>query len=65
MRNAFPAKAYDYIGAGIPVLAGPRSEFSHVVEKLNIGITLEKLSANEVAVPFSEIKNRRSLVQNV
>ena len=57
MRNAFPAKAYDYIGAGIPVLAGPRGEFSHVVEELNIGITLEKLSANEVADSILEIKN--------
>ena len=24
MKNAFPAKAYDFIGAGIPVLAGPQ-----------------------------------------
>ena len=61
MRNAFPAKAYDYIGAGIPVLAGPRGEFSHVVEELNIGITLEKLSANEVADSILEIKNKKEV----
>ncbi len=49
MRSAFPAKAYDYIGAGIPVLAGPKGELTQLVDQFNIGRTFEKISAKEVA----------------
>ena len=59
MKNAFPAKAYDYIGAGIPILAGPDGEFSQMVEELNIGISYEKVSANKVADSILEIKNKK------
>ena len=59
MKNAFPAKAYDYIGAGIPILAGPDGEFSQMVEELNIGISFEKVSANKVADSILEIKNKK------
>ena len=48
MTSAFPAKAYDYIGAGIPVLAGPRGELTKIVDRFNIGTTFEKISAKEV-----------------
>ena len=49
MRSAFPAKAYDYIGAGIPVLAGPKGELTQLVDQFKIGTTFEKISAKEVA----------------
>jgi glycosyltransferase involved in cell wall biosynthesis len=49
MRSAFPAKAYDYIGAGIPVLAGPKGELTQIVDQFKIGRTFEKISAKEVA----------------
>jgi len=49
MKSAFPAKAYDYIGAGIPVLAGPRGELTQIVDRFNIGTTFEKISVKEVA----------------
>ena len=57
MKNAFPAKAYDYIGAGIPVLAGPRGELSEFVDRFNIGTTFEKISAKEVADTILQLKN--------
>jgi glycosyltransferase involved in cell wall biosynthesis len=57
MKNAFPAKAYDYIGAGIPVLAGPRGELSQIVDRFNIGTTFEKISAKEVADTIVGLKN--------
>jgi glycosyltransferase involved in cell wall biosynthesis len=57
MKNAFPAKAYDYIGAGIPVLAGPRGELSQIVDRFNIGSTFKKISAKEVADTILRLKN--------
>ena len=57
MKSAFPAKAYDYIGAGIPVLAGPKGELTQVVNHFNIGITFEKISAKEVADIILGLKN--------
>ncbi|MAE52645.1 MAG: hypothetical protein CMI20_00850 [Opitutae bacterium] len=65
MKNAFPAKAYDYIGAGIPVLAGPEGEFSQMVDKLNIGISFEKVSAKEVADVILEIKSNEGIWSNM
>jgi glycosyltransferase involved in cell wall biosynthesis len=57
MKSAFPAKAYDYIGAGIPVLAGPKGELTQVVNHFNIGVTFEKISAKEVADIILGLKN--------
>ncbi|MEK9773224.1 MAG: glycosyltransferase, partial [Opitutae bacterium] len=57
MTSAFPAKAYDYIGAGIPVLVGPRGELTQMVDRFNIGTTFEKISAKEVADTILRLKN--------
>jgi glycosyltransferase involved in cell wall biosynthesis len=57
MESAFPAKAYDYIGAGIPVLAGPRGELTQIVDRFNIGTTFEKISAQKVADTILRLKN--------
>jgi glycosyltransferase involved in cell wall biosynthesis len=57
MKNAFPAKAYDYIGAGIPVLAGPRGELTQIVDQFKIGTRFEKISAKEVADTILHLKN--------
>jgi len=57
MRSAFPAKAYDYIGAGIPVLVGPKGELTQIVDQFKIGTTFEKISAKEVADTILHLKN--------
>ena len=56
MKNAFPAKVYDYIGAGIPVLVGPKGESTELVNKLKLGITFEKVTARSVADSIIRIK---------
>ena len=56
MRSAFPAKAYYYIGAGIPVLAGPRGELTQIVDQFKIGKTFEKISAKEIADSILSLK---------
>lgn len=61
MRSAFPAKAYDYIGAGIPVLAGPRGELTQIVDQFKIGTTFEKISAKEIADSVLALKKDEEL----
>lgn len=59
MKNAFPAKAYDFIGAGIPVLAGPQGELTDMVEELNLGITFPVVTAQIVADAILDIKDKK------
>ncbi len=59
MKNAFPAKAYDFIGAGIPVLAGPQGELTDMVEELNLGITFPVVTAQRVADAILDIKDKK------
>ena len=55
-EKCIPSKAYDYIGAGIPVLAGPRGELSQIVDQFKIGTTFEKISAKEIADSILALK---------
>ena len=59
MKNAFPAKAYDFIGAGIPFLAGPQGELTDMVEELNLGITFPVVTAQRVADAILDIKDKK------
>jgi len=62
MKNAFPAKAYDYIGAGLPILAGPSGELTDMIEKMGIGVTFTEINPRNVAQKIVEIKNNRALL---
>ena len=61
MKNAFPAKAYDYIGSGLPLLAGPRGELTEVIEKMGLGVTFDEICPRNVALKIVEIKNNKEL----
>ena len=57
MKKAFPAKAYDYIGAGLPILAGPSGELVDMVARRGIGVTFSNISPKVVADSIVGIKN--------
>jgi len=57
MKNAFPAKAYDYIGAGLPMLVGSNGEFANEVERMGCGVSINNFSADEIAKTIIELKN--------
>ena len=61
MKNAFPAKAYDYIGAGLSILAGPSGELTDMVDKMGIGVTFAKICPQSVAHKIVEMKNNQLL----
>ena len=56
MKKAFPAKAYDFLGAGVPMLVGPEGELSDAVERMGCGVSFTKVSPQEVAQSIVELK---------
>jgi glycosyltransferase involved in cell wall biosynthesis len=56
MKKAFPAKAYDFLGAGLPMLVGPDGELADAVEKMGCGVSFAKISPEEVAQCIIKLK---------
>jgi len=49
MLKALPAKTFDFIGAGLPMIVSPGGELLETVEKERIGVGINKNDANEIA----------------
>jgi len=56
MKKAFPAKVYDFLGAGLPMLVGPEGELADAVERMGCGVSFTKVSSKEVAQSIVELK---------
>ena len=56
MKKVFPAKAYDYIGAGLPILAGPDGEMCETVRSLHLGVTFDQTNPEMIAKKIVELK---------
>ncbi len=56
MKKAFPAKAYDFIGAGLPMLVGPGGELADAVERMGCGVSFAKVYPEKVAQFIVELK---------
>ncbi len=54
-RFSLPNKLFDYIAAGIPVVASPLPEVKEIVEKYGIGLIIENHSPVEIAGKISKI----------
>ncbi len=61
MENAFPAKVYDYIGAGLPVLAAPSGELTRILNDLKLGETFAKVDPSSIAKAIVRIKESPSV----
>jgi glycosyltransferase involved in cell wall biosynthesis len=57
-RFSLPNKLFDYISAGIPVIAGELQEVSKIVKEYNCGIIIPKVSPEEI------VKAIRRLIEN-
>ena len=56
MKKAFPAKAYDFLGAGLPMLVGPEGELADAVDRMRCGVSFTKVFPGEVAQSIVELK---------
>ena len=62
MKSAFPAKAYDYIGAGLPQLVGCEGELSETISKCRIGVSFKKIDPVTVARTIIDLKYNPDLL---
>jgi glycosyltransferase involved in cell wall biosynthesis len=56
MKKAFPAKAYDFLGAGLPMLVGPEGELADAIERMGCGVSFAKVTPEKVAQSIVELK---------
>ncbi len=54
-RFSLPNKLFDYIHAGIPVLASPLPEIKHIIKKYNIGDFIPSHNPEEITGKVNEI----------
>lgn len=56
MQKAFPAKVYEYLGAGLPVLATPVGELTEFLTERDAGIVFPKADPQAMAQAIVELK---------
>ena len=64
MKNAFPVKSYEFIGAGLPQLVGPLGELSKSISKLGMGVSFEKINPSQIAHSIVELKRSNKIDRN-
>lgn len=57
MHSAFPAKAYDFIGAGLPLIVGSTGELADLVRQSGCGLVFEGHCPEKVASEIVALKN--------
>ncbi len=57
MKNAFPAKSYDFIGAGLPQIVGPAGELYDFIANMGGGISFKKIIPEDVVHAIIDLKN--------
>jgi glycosyltransferase involved in cell wall biosynthesis len=64
-RYSLPNKCFDYISAGIPVIASPLPEVSALVAEFGCGIILSEVTPAEIAAKLMLLKNDASLLASL
>ena len=56
-RYSLPNKLFDYIAAGIPVIASNLPETGKIINENNCGLIIDKVAPEDLSNAFSELKN--------
>lgn len=60
-EDAFPVRAYEYIGVCLPILVTPASEAGRYIETENIGFQFEESQVEEIAEKIKELMRNKEL----
>lgn len=67
-RFALPNKLFDYLAAGVPVLASDLPEIRSIVEGYNVGKTVDQRNPDKIADALSQMihaeADRKTWIQN-
>jgi glycosyltransferase involved in cell wall biosynthesis len=61
-KYSLPNKLFDYIHAGVPVLASDLPELNRIITKYKVGFLIEKSSPEQIASRVKEVMNSPSLM---
>lgn len=64
-EDAFPVRAYEYIGVCLPIIVTPRSEAGKYVEKLNIGYEFDETQVSEMVDKIMELMGNERLYTDI
>lgn len=64
-EDAFPVRAYEYIGVCLPILVTPRSEAGKYVEKLHIGYEFDETQVSEMVDKIMQLMNNERLYADI
>jgi len=65
MKNAFPSKSYDFIGAGLPQIVGPIGEFCDSISKNEAGIVMKDINPLGIAREIVNLKNDKQRLTKI
>jgi len=62
-RYSLPNKLFDYISAGIPVIASPLPEVKAIIDKYNCGIILKEVTPDDIAEALKKLRDDVALLK--
>lgn len=64
-RFSLPNKLFDYISAGIPVIAGNLPEVTAIITKYDFGIIINEITPESIISAITRLKNERQLLNKL
>ena len=65
MRKALPAKTFDFMGAGLPMIVSPGGELLELVAKEGMGIGFQKNDAPKIAQSIVDLSQGRDQLETL
>ncbi len=65
MRKALPAKTFDFMGAGLPMIVSPGGELLELVAKEGMGIGFRKNDAPQIAQSIVDLSQGKDQLETL